>query len=350
MDFDSTGNIYLINGEYPTIKQIGRDGNTISSSGENLFNQGTLIDPWQPNLCVTKSNKIIAVDYEPNVGARVRMLDTKGNLITKIDNPDNPSTGGFADQTYVETDTSDNIYVYDGRWVYVFDKDVKFLQSFRVSQTPADPPIEPDTRDLMFTSGLTIDENKNIFIIDPQANLVYMYSYEGILKKQFSVSLPYSVATDLSRKLIYVSTEFNGVQVFNYEGDYIAMINEPQAGESKILLPVDIAVDPMTHNIFVVDFRNQSIHELKFNYTVDVINAVDDELKSIAVFPNPVHSFLTVKSKTAVKQIEVYNELGTQSDVSWDKDGIYLSKLSPGFYIVRIHTTSTVNNFKITKQ
>ena len=261
IDFDKAGNLYTINTHYPSIKKVDRNGNVVSSFGANLFNQETLVGAWPSSLCVTNENNIIVLDYTGP--PRIRMLDADGNFKMDIRNPFNPATGTFSHMTYIETDGADNIYVQEGTWVYLFDKSGTYLRRFRVAHTSL-TMVDPAEHISLFTSGLAVDEAGNVFVADPGGDQVIMYDNQGIFKQQFNVPYPISVVPDLSRDLVYIATEHNGIHVASYDGQYLAALDIGKTWMGDYSLPMDITIDPITRNLYIMDVRKYRVLEYKF--------------------------------------------------------------------------------------
>ncbi|MEO7989414.1 MAG: hypothetical protein ABI663_07735 [Chryseolinea sp.] len=342
IDFDNDGNFYIINGEYPEIKRINRNALTISSFGSFLFEQGAIVGPWLPNLCVNSQKTIIAVDYVP-FKTRIMMIDLDGNFIKEIIKP---GTGlDFSGHVFVETNKGDSIYLYNTSRVYIYDKEGNHLSDFSVWQT-SDPL--GDDHQFMYTSGLAIDDNNNVFTIDPPGNIVNMYSPDGVFVRNFYAETPYSVTTDSERGLIYISGERNIISVYDYEGNAIEVLQSRGTQLGEFLLPTDIAIDPLTHNLFINDVRNQSIQEAKFIYEPAILS-LEDPQKSIEFYPNPVSISFTLKTEKIILKMKAIDALGQEQDMTWSENQIDASKLKSGICIVLVYFASEVYTFKIMK-
>lgn len=261
IDFDKTGNLYVINHDRPRIKKVDRSGNVVSSFGADLFNQETFVSGWPTGICVTNENNIIVLDYTGP--ARVRMLDAEGDFKMDILDPSNPDTGTFSHVTFIETDEADNIYVLDGTWLNIFDKTGTYLRRFRVTQTSLST-LDLSEHNVFYTSVLAVDEARNIFVADPGGNQVIMYDDQGIFQRQFNATFPIAVVPDLSRKLLYIATEHHGIHVATYDGQYLATLETRSTPIGDYDLPMDLAIDPITRSLYILDARKYRVLEYKF--------------------------------------------------------------------------------------
>ena len=72
-------------------------------------------------------------------------------------------------------------------------------------------------------------------------------------------------------------------------------------------------------------------------YQYPFIAAVDDHtLSDFSVYPIPTSGILTIKSNTAIVQIEIYNQLGQLVLSNTDQNTIDISKVSQGIYFIKL--------------
>lgn len=68
---------------------------------------------------------------------------------------------------------------------------------------------------------------------------------------------------------------------------------------------------------------------------------------AVSMYPNPVESFLTIRSKSPITRVQVYNLLGDLvKDVRVNFLRIDLRNLNSGIYMIKIHS----NQFFVTKK
>lgn len=72
----------------------------------------------------------------------------------------------------------------------------------------------------------------------------------------------------------------------------------------------------------------------------------------VSVYPNPVHEVLYFKNADKVNSVEVYNMVGQKvlSTTAIAKDGLDVSKLSKGAYVVKVQTGTQTESVKLLKK
>ena len=72
----------------------------------------------------------------------------------------------------------------------------------------------------------------------------------------------------------------------------------------------------------------------------------------VSVYPNPVHDVLYFKNADKVSSVEVYNMVGQKvlSTTAIAKDGLDVSKLSKGAYVVKVQTGTQTESVKLLKK
>lgn len=68
---------------------------------------------------------------------------------------------------------------------------------------------------------------------------------------------------------------------------------------------------------------------------------------NISIYPNPVKEFVTIKSKTGLKNVEAYNILGKKVNLKKDQDCYSVSHLSNGIYFLNIQTVNGIVKKKL---
>ena len=147
--------------------------------------------------------------------------------------------------------------------------------------------------------------------------------------------------------------EFNNVQIndlFEYtdskvltkfysDQPYVSPVKE---GDQNIIEENQIISGDLTINPFSI-----SILEVENTLSTETSN-----LNSISVFPNPFDSFITIRSKSPLLSIEIYNSLGQKVYLDQEpKDNrINLNVLSSGIYTIKSITHSGSQTFKIIKR
>jgi hypothetical protein len=83
-------------------------------------------------------------------------------------------------------------------------------------------------------------------------------------------------------------------------------------------------------------------------------STIDNSLSKATVFPSIFEEYLNVKSEEVIKEVNVFNINGksvfTKTKINSTEDRINLSKLSKGYYFIKIVTEKAILNSKVYKQ
>lgn len=93
-------------------------------------------------------------------------------------------------------------------------------------------------------------------------------------------------------------------------------------------------------------------HIISRNNTATLgIDHVDFEKDQIEIYPNPVGTVLTIDHVSPIDKVTMTNMAGQEIAVHFiNKDQIDFSKLSPGVYLVKLHTKNSTKTVKIIKK
>jgi len=132
------------------------------------------------------------------------------------------------------------------------------------------------------------------------------------------------------------------------KGAYVSAFKKMIADSFYISIPRQlVTVGTKSINFSITDNTGNIIHVYKIFY-VNPLTAskINEDDKSIQLYPNPVNGILTIDSKYEEYSAKIYNSIGTEYlDIS-SKNGlskqIDVSALPEGFYVVLINTNSSI--------
>ncbi len=122
-------------------------------------------------------------------------------------------------------------------------------------------------------SGVTVDNNNNLYIIDTSSIKVKKYSPEGKYMKAFGqagrefrkLKIPGGIAVDSKGNLYVTDAKTHGVLLFSATGKYRTRWGAKMGSDNaKFNTPMGIAVDS-SDNIYVADSRNNRIKKYSNN-------------------------------------------------------------------------------------
>jgi DNA-binding beta-propeller fold protein YncE len=111
--------------------------------------------------------------------------------------------------------------------------------------------------------GLALDQDSNVYVSEPPARRVRVFSPEGQLLREFGgeAERPTGLAVDQRRQLVYVSdgsfpsSQNHRVLVYSQQGKLLRTIGTRGETPGQFNFPAHLAVDP-NGNLFVVDTLN----------------------------------------------------------------------------------------------
>ena len=86
----------------------------------------------------------------------------------------------------------------------------------------------------------------------------------------------------------------------------------------------------------------------------NTLSTVDLDLNELSIYPNPVDTELNVRTNKVISGIQIYNILGKEvlnfSETSIINNGINVSELANGAYLIRISLDNSTKTFKFIKK
>ncbi|MEE4358631.1 MAG: C1 family peptidase, partial [Desulfococcaceae bacterium] len=233
---DNTGYVYIADSDNNQIQKFASDG--------------TLITKWDLGFW----GALIAIAVDKN--GYVYVAEGYGNSIYKYDSKDKTlitkwgsegsNDGEFLQPTGITIDNDNNIYVADrgNSRIQKFSSNGRFITKWDVEGLG--DYEEPDSI-YMYTSGIAVDTDDNIYISDQKNNRINKYSSKGIFISTFTenVSKPYDIAIDKDGNL-FVADDSLHLKKFSYSGELLESINMVHQGRG-------ISVDIQTGYLYALD-------------------------------------------------------------------------------------------------
>jgi DNA-binding beta-propeller fold protein YncE len=214
------------------------------------FNQPT-------DLAVGKNGRIYVLD---GVNDRVQVFDSRGNFLFLFGKPGS-GNGELNRPVGLETDRQGRVYIADSRnhRVQVFDSEGKYINKIILPTKGTNLPPDPvdvlivSPRDETETLFVSDNDNHNILVYDKDSlKLINKFGIHGF-EEQGSFRYPFSLATDMGYKNIYVVDVLNTrVQMFDRNGKFIRKIGGWGIREGTFFRPKGVTAD-VDNNIYVSD-------------------------------------------------------------------------------------------------
>ena len=166
----------------------------------------------------------------------------------------------------IALDSDYNIYVTDA-WtdrISVFSESGDFLRSFGSSGNGSGQFRRP--------SGIAIDEDDNLLVVDTVNHRVqrltregrYLSEWGGVGSAPGQFNSPWGITTDADGCIYVVDHLNHRIQKFDAEGGFIFELGSQGSGDHEFDHPSDVAVDP-DGDIYVCDWANHRVQA----YTAD---------------------------------------------------------------------------------
>ncbi len=220
LTLDSSGNVYVVDGNNARIQKFDPNGNFIGKWGMgNLSPVGIARDSLD-NIYVT------AIDNGANI---VIKFSNNGTFISRwtVAGP-NPQADT---QNAIAIDTAYNVYVSSNNRIFKYTNDGQFLFSWGSSGT--------NPGEFNQIVGMATDSMNNVYVVEKYNYRIQKFTSDGDLVtswgadcqgRQVFCSEPQGIAIDLMSNTVYV-TEYNAgrISVFTKEGQFLTGFNSPSA-------------------------------------------------------------------------------------------------------------------------
>jgi DNA-binding beta-propeller fold protein YncE len=115
-------------------------------------------------------------------------------------------------------------------------------------------------------SGLAVDPDDNLFVVDHLNNRIQKLSPQGELLARWGMAgsghgefnLPWGVCVDRQGQVYVADWRNDRVQTFTNAGEYLATIGTPGSGDGQLSRPANVAVDD-DGNVYVADWGNERV-------------------------------------------------------------------------------------------
>ena len=339
IDFDSNFNIYVTDRNNQRVQIFSPNGihfNSFSSgSGNYNFNfvNAIAIDNFD-NLFLMNDNTQEIFKY-----------DAFFNYVTEI------SHNGVGD---IATD-GNNIY---STWFNMYNINI-YNNSLILQSTFGTNVSDSSNAGFVFPVGVGVDNSGTIYVADRNHHRVQVINSVGQYVTTLGVpgvsgsdnshfNLPHDVAVDPITNNIFVADTGNDrIQVFDSSFNYLSTIggNGNGLGNDQFSYPTNISVD-VFGNVYVSD---KSAHRVQV-FTPSTLSTQNiRDMHNVSVFPNPAIETLNLKTPFSTNYITINNILGQQVLKTQKRSknfNIDISGLTQGLYLIEIKNNYGVKILK----
>jgi hypothetical protein len=214
MTIDSSGNFIFVDG-YPSneVLVLSQSGEFIKKIGQKGRGPGEYSDP--SGIAVNKSGDIYVADYLNN---RINIYDKKYQYKFEIKIKNRIKHN-------IHINRKNEIYMYEG---YFFgpkkDENTIFKYDLKGNEIISFAPLSEEVKKINFITvknGMTIDEEDNIYEINPVYYRIRKYNADGKLLKTFAKASNSSFSLNVSKPTAingpyYLKSGFIVIQIRNY--------------------------------------------------------------------------------------------------------------------------------------
>jgi len=337
---DASGNLYIADTDSHRIRKIDVATGIITTVAGN-GTAGDAGDGGQATAAELDSSQDMAVDATGNIyisdwlNNKIRKVDATTGIITTIAGTgDSGFSGDGAAATAAKLKSPSGITVDAAGTIYFSDRG-----NDRIRKIATDGIIttvvgkggfnafsgdggQATDAELNNPSGITIDNDGNLYIMDRNNHRIRKVTTDGIINT-------------------IVGTGSTGFSNGGFNGD-------DQLGTSTQLnKPTDVVIDA-SNNIIFADYDNQRIRKLAATtLTIDNFSKI-----GVQLFPNPVASnnSVTIRSQEVINSITVFNAIGQKvKQINPNKTNYNLNMNTPksGLYYIKLTTDN--NNTAVQK-
>lgn len=339
---DSQNNLYIADRDNHRIRKIDSNGiiTTIAGNGVEDFSgdggQAISASFKQPREIEIDSNgNLYIVDWRNH---RVRKIDTNGVITTIAGTGESESTGDGGQAVTAEIDNPSGLTVDNNGNIYFSESSNNKIRKidasgiistyvgvggFRGFSGDGDQAINAKLHD---PTGLAIDNDGNLYFCDRFNHRIRKVDASGIIST-------------------IAGTGNSGFSGGGYNGDGL------QGTATLLKQPSDLVLDA-SGNIIIADYKNDRLRKLNKS----TLSNNGFKLKYTSIYPNPISDGqkLNISSKNLISQIFVYNIIG-QSIVKVNPESssyqLDLNSINKGVYFLNIkNDKNETGQYKIVKQ
>ena len=221
------------------------DGNRIHSFGTQGTSQGQFDTPR--GVALDNEGNILVADSQNN---RVQKFTAKGKFLAAVGTKGSGPLQFNIVYGIAFNTTNNKVYVADGNHrIQVLNSDLTYSFSFGK---------EGSGRGQFFRArGLACDQAGNVYVADNGSSCIHVFTPKGKFLRNFFNDLgrnlgnPVDVALD-TNGTVYVSEAINHcISVFDAEGQYVTLFGRSIKGPGEIHLPYGVAVDSNRGLVYV---------------------------------------------------------------------------------------------------
>ena len=280
---DSNENVFVVDSQQNRIQKFNAVGQAVVAFGNDVnFPSGI------GGLAVDSTNNVYATDGTGNL---VRVFNNEGTLLAEhpvapSDLAENENNGIWS----IAIDQQDNVYILTPYQVFKYDKSFKLLSHFSIGNGMEN------------SSGIAVDRNGNIFVLDGYIGKVAKFSSTGDTLLTFGVqgsedgqfNSPSGIAVDLPGN-VYISDMWNNrIQKFGNDGEFILKFGSAQPGDMQIKQPYAMAVNS-NYDVFVSDYEDNKVSRFEIEKNDSTKISVDGQqvVDNLAIDKQPTFNGAT---------------------------------------------------------
>ena len=248
---DASGNIYVADTYNNRIQVFDSSGTFMKGWGQKGASSGSMVRPYD-----------IAVDGEGNVyvadtyNHRIQKFDPNGGFLGQWGRK-GAGSGEFAFLSGIAVGPDNSIYAVDAKLhrVQIFDHQGKFLRSWGGKGRGTGSFVTP--------MGITVDGNGSVYVADSKMRRVQKFDPQGRFLAAFTDRLvyPVDVAIDpYSGNLLVLDAASHLIWEMNPTGQNLRSYGGPGKSSGQFVEPYGISADGGS-NIFVADTGNSRVQK-----------------------------------------------------------------------------------------
>jgi sugar lactone lactonase YvrE/TolB-like protein len=222
------------------------------SWGRQGVGSGDFIKPF--GIAADGSGNIYVADTYDN---RIQVFDNTGTFM-KAWGQKGTGSGSFALPYDVAVDGEGNVYVADTGNYRVQKFDANGIYLGRWGQKGS------GNGDFYFLSGIAVGPDGAIYTVDAKLNRVQIFDNQGRFLRSWgnkgkgsgSFVTPMGITVDGSGNVYVADSKMRRVQKFDPQGRFLAAFTD------RLIYPVDVAVDPSSGNLLILDAASHLIWEM----------------------------------------------------------------------------------------